>query len=360
MRPGGEWIVTLVSTLFDYLDNLTIGSGDEAIGIDLAQISRLDTAGAWLLYRTARRLRSQGHDVTFKGGTPDQHDLITQAQNNDSELDVPVKRPLTLSNFLENIGIYVLGGFRGTLKALGFFGLVLTCFGRSALTPTRFRWTAIVHQMQVVGIAALPIVGLISFLIGVVVAYQGADTFRDFGAEIFTVDFVMIIVLRELAILLTAVIIAGRSGSAFTAQIGSMVLHEEVDAMKALALDPIEVLVLPRVIALTVMMPLLTFYADVMGIIGGALVVWADLGITPETFYERATLTITGDMFAVGMIKAPFFGMIIALVGCYEGLLVRGSAESVGSQTTKSVVEAVFLILVLDAFFAVFFTEIGM
>jgi phospholipid/cholesterol/gamma-HCH transport system permease protein len=214
--------------------------------------------------------------------------------------------------------------------------------------------------MEQVGVKAMPIVGLMAFLIGVVIAQQGEFQLKRFGANMFVVDLVAVSILREIAILITAIMLAGRSGSAFTAQIGTMVLNEEVDAMRTLGIDPIETLILPRLVAIMLMMPLLTFYADILGMLGGGVFCWLVLDMAPGAYLERLHSAITMDSFLVGLIKAPFFAAVIAIAGCYEGLKVRGSAESVGSQTTRSVVESIFLVIVLDAVFAVFFSTIDM
>ena len=226
--------------------------------------------------------------------------------------------------------------------------------------PWRIRWTALVNHMEQAGLNAVPIVGLISFLVGAVLAYQGADQLRRFGAEIFVVNLIGISVLREIAILLTAIIVAGRSGSAFTAAIGSMKVREEIDAMRILGLDPMEILVLPRVLALVVTLPLLAFFADIMGLLGGAFMAWAALGIGPGQFLERLGDAIPMWSFWVGLIKAPVFAFLIAMVGCYEGFQVEGSAESVGRLTTQAVVEAIFLVIVADAVFSILFAYLGL
>ena len=227
------------------------------------------------------------------------------------------------------------------------------------MRPHAIRWHALFTHMERAGIDALPIVGLISFLIGVVLAYQGADQLARFGAQIFTVNLVGYGVLREMGILLTAIIVAGRSGSAFTAQIGTMKVNEEIDAMRTIGLDPMEVLVVPRVLALVLMMPLLTFYADMMGLLGGAVMANVALDISFFQFARQLSEGVTIWSFWVGMIKAPIFAFIIAMVGCYEGLKVSRSAESVGQQTTASVVKSIFLVIVLDAFLSVLFSAIG-
>jgi phospholipid/cholesterol/gamma-HCH transport system permease protein len=222
--------------------------------------------------------------------------------------------------------------------------------------PGRLRIVATLVQMEKVGLDAMPIVGLLSFLIGVVMAYQGADQLRRFGAEIYTVNLLGIAILRELGVLLSAIIIAGRSGSAFTAQIGTMQVNQEIDALRTLGLDPIEVLVLPRVFGLTLTLPLLVFYADAMGMLGGGIMTWATLGIPAAPFLEQLRGAITNWTLWVGVIKAPFFAVIISMVGCYEGFNVTGSADSVGRLTTQSVVESIFLVIVVDAAFSILFS----
>ncbi len=239
---------------------------------------------------------------------------------------------------------------------LGFGGLVSATFAQLFVRPQRLRVIATLVQMERTGLDAMPIVGLLSFLIGVVMAYQGADQLRRFGAEIYTVNLLGIAILRELGVLLTAIIIAGRSGSAFTAQIGTMQVNQEIDALRTLGLDPIEVLVLPRVFGLVMTLPLLVFYADAMGLIGGALMSWASLGISIPRFLEQLRGAITEWTLWVGVIKAPFFALIIAMIGCYEGFNVTGSAESVGRLTTQSVVESIFVVIVADAAFSVLFS----
>jgi phospholipid/cholesterol/gamma-HCH transport system permease protein len=213
--------------------------------------------------------------------------------------------------------------------------------------------------MEEVGLNAIPIVGLMSFLIGIVLAFQGASQLQRFGAEVFVVNLVAISVLREIGVLMTAIIVAGRSGSAFTAQIGSMKVNEEVDAMQTLGLDPMEVLVLPRLFALMLTLPLLAFFADIMGLMGGALMAWIALDISPATFIERLRDAIGLWSFWAGILKAPFFAFLIAMIGCYEGFQVTGSATSVGHRTTRAVVEAIFLVIVVDAAFSIFFQVIG-
>jgi phospholipid/cholesterol/gamma-HCH transport system permease protein len=266
---------------------------------------------------------------------------------------------LTLADWLELLGRKAVAALRMTLSMLGFLGQVVATIIGLFLRPGRIRWTAIAHHMQQVGLNAVPIVSLMAFLIGVVLAFQGAAQLRQFGAEVFVVDLIAISILRELGILLTAIIVAGRSGSAFTAAIGSMKMREEIDAMRTLGLDPVEVLVAPRVIALILMLPVLGIIANFAGLVGGALMSWIELGVSPGVFQSRLVSNTGVWHFGVGLVKAPFFALIIGIVGCYEGLQVKGNAESLGHLTSTSVVLSIFLVIAADAMFSIFFAMVG-
>jgi len=244
-------------------------------------------------------------------------------------------------------------------RLLSFVGQIVIAFGRVLVRPRRLRLTSLTHHLELVGVDALPIVGLISFLIGIVLAYQGAEQLRAFGAEIFTIDLLAVSVLREIGILLTAIVVAGRSGSAFTAQLGTMQVNEEIDALQTLGLDPVEVLVLPRLLALMIALPLLAFFADLMALLGGGLMAVFVLDIPPVQFLNQLERAATPAMFWAGMSKAPLFAFLIGMVGCYEGMTVRGSAESVGRQTTRAVVVGIFLVIVFDALFSILFAYFG-
>jgi phospholipid/cholesterol/gamma-HCH transport system permease protein len=261
----------------------------------------------------------------------------------------------TIAGFIALIGEISLGLVARAYSILSFFGVVSVTALRLVLYPRRLRMTAVVAQMEQTGVNAAPIVGLLTFLIGVVIAYQGADYLRYYGLESYTVQLTGASILRELGVLLTAIILAGRSGSAFTAQIGTMRVNEEIDAMLTIGLDPVEVLVLPRLFAMLLTVPMLTLYANFMGVFGGGLMAWSSLGISIPEFLTHLS-TIAPWSFWIGMIKSPFFAIIIALIGCYEGFQVAGSAESVGRLTTLSVVEAIFLVIVTDAGFSIFFS----
>lgn len=325
-----------------------------------SDVTRMDTAGAWLVHRLCRDAEAGGVQTTLDGFTGAQMALIEEVAKNDHPCAIERPRRLGPVQLLEDLGKGALEAGQAAISLVNFLGLLIAAAGHVLIEPRRMRWTPLVHHMEQVGIKAMPIVGLMAFLIGIVIAQQGEFQLKRFGANVFVVDLVAVSILREIAILITAIMLAGRSGSAFTAQIGTMVLNEEVDAMRTLGIDPIETLVMPRLVAIILMMPLLTFYADILGILGGGVFSCLALDMTPAAFMERVHSAITMDSFLVGLIKAPFFGAVIAIAGCYEGLKVTGSAESVGAQTTRSVVESIFLVIVLDAVFAVFFSIIDM
>lgn len=355
----GRWVVANVETLDRLLGTAPAPAGRE-LDIDLGSVEAIDTVGAWLVHRTASRWQAAGGQATVSGTTPEYEVLLGQVAKADRGPAAKGRQAGRLVAFLERLGQRVVGGWHDFLLLISFLGETIAALFRLAfIHPGRFRLTSTFAQAQAVGIDAMPIVGLISFLIGIVIAYQGVDQLAMFGAQIFVVNLVSISVLRELGILLTAIVVAGRSGSSFTAQIGSMKLNEEVDAMRTLGLDPVEVLVVPRVIALAIMLPGLAFFADIMGLLGGALMSWVTLGIAPDVFMNRLAAAVSWKTFFVGIVKAPFFAVTIAVVGCLEGLRVEGSSEAVGHRTTKSVVKGIFLVIVLDAAFSIFFATIG-
>lgn len=322
--------------------------------IDLSAIERIDTVGAWVVGRLAE---STGARIV--GASPEATLLIDAVKQADQPVTIRPDRVPPFVRVLSELGESV----RSSLAELA--GL-LTLFGGTIITafallrhPGRIRWSAVVTRFETVGLHALGIVGLMSFLIGIVIAQQGATQLRQFGMEIFTINLVGRASIRELGLLMTAIMVAGRSGSAFAAQIGTMKLTEEVDAMRTIGVSPMEALVFPRVLATTLMMPLLGFYASIAAIIGGGLFCWVGLEIPPLTYIQRLREIIPmTDLWAM-LIKAPVFGLIVAVTGCYHGLQVKGNAEEVGRRTTAAVVQGIFLVIVLDAFFAVFFTSIG-
>ncbi len=358
VEAGGLWTLRNAARLDAEIRQVP-APGPRPVHFDITEVKLLDTAGAWTLYRTARDWEAAGARVSIEGGNVDQVALLETVRASDKPFEPTAREGLGVVRLVAHVGAAAEDIAREIVDLIGFFGLVVSSLLRTARHPRRLRVTSLIYHMEEVGVNALPIVGLISFLIGVVLAFQGSSQLQRFGAEIFVVNLVAVSVLRALGILLTAIVIAGRSGSACTAQIGARKVHEEIDAMQTLGLDPIEVLVLPRLLALAFTLPLLAFFADIMGLLGGGLISWLALGIPPGAFVERLNTAVSMWSFWVGILKAPVFAFLIAMIGCYEGFQVVGSAESVGQRTTRAVVEAIFLVIVVDAFFSIFFQIIG-
>ncbi|WP_420345650.1 MlaE family lipid ABC transporter permease subunit [Pelagibius sp.] len=358
LRFIGDWTTAELSKHDPALRGLDTQSAQQA-ALDLTHCATVDSAGAWVLDRTVGDLKARGLVVEVVGATPAVETLMGTVAARHVKCPPAPNPENPLLAVAIRLGRETLRISREAAALLSFLGLTITVMLRTLARPWRIRWTPLISQMEQTGFNALPIVGLISFLVGVVLAYQGADQLAQFGAQIFTVNLVAVGILREMGILLTSIIVAGRSGSAFTAQIGTMKVNEEIDAMRTLGLDPMEVLVMPRVLALVLVLPLLTFYADIMGLLGGAVMATIVLDITFFQFARQLADAVTVETLAVGIIKAPFFAFIIGMIGCYEGLQVTRSAESVGQQTTKAVVEAIFLVIVLDALLSIFFSVIG-
>jgi phospholipid/cholesterol/gamma-HCH transport system permease protein len=357
LRAEGHWLVGNAAELDRRLAALDLPTG-RRVRLDLGDVERLDTAGAWLVLRTEHALSARGNTVALENLHPGFAPLLEQvrARSGVAPLPHPIPPHHTLVGFVARIGEITIIILRRTYSMVGFVGLVAATVADLLRRPGRLRLTATLVQMEQTGLNAMPIVGLLSFLIGVVMAYQGADQLRRFGAEIYTVNLLGVSILRELGVLLAAIIIAGRSGSAFTAQIGTMQVNQEIDALRTLGLDPIEVLVLPRLFGLVLTLPLLVFFADFMGLIGGGLMSLLSLGISIPRFLEQLRGAITEWTLWVGVIKAPFFAAIIAMIGCYEGFNVTGSADSVGRLTTQAVVESIFVVIVADAAFSILFS----
>jgi len=336
---------------------------EQVEAIDLTQVSGFDTVGAWLVTRLAEE---RGAKIT--GGSEEAMRLIAAVRGEHIDEDLletvgtPVEtegEPGALANIAQRFGAFVIAYVDSVVRLTAFLGALLIAFGALIRHPSRFRRNALVRQIELSGVNALPIVGLMSFLIGIVIAQQGAVQLRQFGAEIYTVNLTGRLSMRELGILMTAIMFAGRSGSSFAAQIGTMKLTEEIDAMRTIGVSPMEALVVPRVLAALLIMPLLGFYAAVLSIIGGAFVSMFSLDIPFFSFLNRIQEVVPMHDIWVGLIKAPLFGLIVALAGCYQGMQVEGNSEEVGLRTTVAVVQAIFAVIVLDAFFAVFFTEVG-
>jgi phospholipid/cholesterol/gamma-HCH transport system permease protein len=359
LAMGGCWTIGAAARLDPQLRALAVGDASE-VEIDGSAITRLDSAGAWLIVRTRRALEENDRHITAFTLPELYVPLVHDLARTHTAPPVAIQGRRTFTHRLARIG-------KGTILALHQGAGILAYLGRVtvetmeaiAAPRARLRIAAVVHQIDETGLNAMPIVGLLSFLIGVVIAYQGIEQLKKFGAEILTIDGLGIIMLREMGVLMTSIIVAGRSGSAFTAQIGTMRVNEEIDAMQTMGLNTVATLILPRIMGLVIALPLLTVYAVVMGLIGGAIMCDFHLGISIPTFIRELRQAVSVNTLMVGLIKAPIFAFVISLVGCYEGFQVKRNAASVGELTTRSVVESVFLIIVLDAGFSVLFSIMG-
>jgi phospholipid/cholesterol/gamma-HCH transport system permease protein len=358
IRLSGRLVTETLGTVYDAFSGASTKASN--LRVDISELEALDTGGAWLIADLQARLESEGVAVELSGADANRTTLIDTIRAALPEEKGVEDIPRGFLPWLEVIGKKTAGVGTSVASLLSFMGEVLYALAFGLFRPSRWRPAALVSQMQEAGFNAIPIVVLMSFLIGIVLSFQGASQLRQFGAEVFVVDLIAISILRELGILLTAIIVAGRSGSAFTASIGSMKVREELDAMRTLGLDPVEVLVVPRVVALIVMLPILGFIANLSGLIGGALMSWIELGVSPGMFITRLQQNTDVWHLAIGMIKAPFFAAVIGIVSCWQAMQVRGSADSVGHQTTISVVQSIFLVIVVDALFSVFFSELGL
>jgi phospholipid/cholesterol/gamma-HCH transport system permease protein len=331
-----------------------IDAEPDPLVIDLSGVDRMDTVGAWLVYRAVRDRAAK-----VVGASPESQSLLDQVAEFDKPVRVrPEDRP-TFVRMVSEIGEWIAESGRTLVGLLGFFGATLVGIANIISHPKRFRLNAVVQRFDVVGVRALGIIGLMSFLIGIVIAQQGAVQLQQFGAEIYTINLIGRITVRELGTLMTAIMVAGRSGSAFAAQLGTMKITEEIDAMRTIGVSPIEALVIPRLIAAVVMMPLLSFWAMLMSLLGGGIFVWLSLEIPPLTYIQRLGEVVPATDLWIGLIKAPVFGFIIALAGCFQGMQVESNSEEVGLRTTLAVVQSIFLVIVLDAVFAVFFGSVG-
>lgn len=351
VRCKGAWIVQGIAALERQLAQMDWPVAGELV-FDGSAVTALDTAGAWLLHRTMHALQFHGRSVRLGGLRPEFNTLLklVASRSTHAEPLLPAKVGL-----LENIGRRAWRNLLSLLDMLAFVGESAAVLLRSLKQPRRIRWRAVLYNLQKSGFEAMPIIGLLTFLMGVVIAYQGADQLQRFGANIFIVELVGLSMVRELAPLLTAIIVAGRSGSAYAAQIGTMKVTEEIDALRTIGVGSQELLVLPKLLALVIALPLLTVFADVTGIFGGMIMASTKLDVTFDTFINRLDDAISLSSFLVGVAKAPVFAAIIALVGCFQGFQVSGSADSVGRQTTVSVVQSIFLVILADALFSIVF-----
>jgi phospholipid/cholesterol/gamma-HCH transport system permease protein len=352
LRATGEWTLPNASRLLALIERAPRVAKD----IDGRDISRLDSTGAMLLSRYAVRVGLGLATVDVK---PIHQPLVDSVRQICETPPRDKSKDMGFRRMLGRLGFAVEDNTKEIIALIGFGGLALQTAWGVIRNPSRIRWTSTVYHMESVGLDAVPLVMLLTFMVGAVVAFLGANVLRDFGAQIYVIDLVSISFLREFAVLLTAIVLAGRTASAFTAQLGAMQSGEEIDAIRTLGLNPIELLVLPRLVALVITLPMLTFLAMISGLAGGMAVSVGSLGISPEMFMVRMHDTVAIGDFWVGMSKAPIFAIIISLIGCLEGFQVQGTAESVGERTTSSVVQTISLVILLDALAALFFMEMN-
>ncbi len=329
-----------------------------AVVLDLGEVSGLDTAGAWVIDRARFELESAGASVSYAALSEAQKTLLSEAKYRDFSVAAS-KRSSALIGFLSDVGMSVVVAWRDFVAGVAFLGELIVALGGVVSHPGQFRITSLVFQLERIAFRSVPIVGLINFLVGCIVSQQSLFQLQKFGAAQFSVDLIGILVLRELAVLLTSIMIAGRSGSAITAEIGSMKMREEIDALRVMGLDPMRILIVPRVLALIISLPILTFLGDMTALLGGLLTGWIYGNISPEIYLTRLQSAIAFNTFAVGLIKAPFMALVIGLNACVEGFAVGGSAESLGQQVTNSVVKSIFMVIVVDGLFAIFFAAIS-
>ena len=354
LSAGGAWTVAGAAALEGAVAALKPGAARD-VAFDLSEISALDTAGVWLLRQAARRYEEAGASVAWEGVAERFRPLFDLVAENEGHKPERPPHANALIAAIARLGKTTVEGGHEAVALTAFIGLATITGLRACLRPRRFRLVSLTNQIEQTGLNALPIVGLMAFLIGIVLAYQGAIQLRKFGAEIYTIDMLAITIPREIGVLLTAIMVAGRSGSAFTAQIGTMKVNEEIAAMQALGLDPMEILVLPRVNALMITLPILTLFSVFIGMVGGAAMAIVSLDMAAVQFLNRLQEAMTLKHFMVGMVKAPVFAYLIAVVGCYQGLRVSGGAEGVGRLTTRAVVLSIFLVIVADAVFSIMF-----
>ncbi|MBI4693490.1 MAG: MlaE family lipid ABC transporter permease subunit [Gammaproteobacteria bacterium] len=353
---GGAWTTARIAAAVRALDGAAAGMSGR-VRLDGGAIAQMDTAGAWLLLGLEHRLRERGCEVELAGLAEDHAALVRYVGTRTADA-APPPAP-TIMPPVARLGLFATGGTIKAISLLSFLGETVITLAKAVLDPRRLRFGAMAAIVQRAGVEALPIVMLLSFLLGVVIAYQGGVQLKSYGANIFVVELVSITMARELAPMMTAIIVAGRTGSAFTAEIGTMKATEEIDALRTIGLPPIDVLVLPRLIGLVIALPLLSLVGDAAGIFGGMIMAWAMLDVSVNDFLHRIPTALSATSFMIGIGKAPVFALLIAIVGCFEGFSVRGGAEAVGRHTTVSVVHSIFLVIVADAVFSIVFSWLG-
>jgi phospholipid/cholesterol/gamma-HCH transport system permease protein len=360
LSAAGSWTAEYAGAIEPQVEAASQAVTARSIAINVTRIDYLDTYGAWLIERALRNWTTQGRDARLVGLREEYRGLFEKVHAGTQMLSPPPPRRNSIIATLESVGMTMASAGTDLILLAQMIGSLMVALKRVVLRPTTFRFTSMVHQLERVGWQAVPIILLITVLIGAILAQQGIFHFRKFGADIYVIDMVGVLVLREIGVLIVCIMVAGRSGSSYTAELGAMRMREEVDALRTMGFDPIEVLILPRILALVIAVPILTFLGSMAALYGGGLVSWLYGGIQPEVFLSRLREAVTTTTFEVGMIKAPFMALVIGVVACVEGLQVQGSAESLGEKTTNSVVKSIFLVIVLDGVFAMFFASIGM
>ena len=357
-RPFGSWIIRNLDEVEDQLDGFAMPPSAAPVVMDLSDLERIDLAGAWLIHRAAKRLASAKHPISFESVGRAARILLQEVAEADRPVHEPPAGPSKIRTLVEDVGKSVLGSI-GDMRALTVLIGSLATIGAGLLRkPSIFRPTAVLFHLEHTGVRAIPIVALITFVIGAIVSQQAIYQLRDFGAEQLAVEFVGIVILRELGVLLTAIMVAGRTGSAFTAEVGAMKMREEIDAVRTLALDPIEVIVAPRLTALVIALPLLTFIGNMSALTAAAIVAFFYGGVPIDLFIERLRDSVEMINFTRGIVKAPFMAIVIGMVAVVEGLQVTGSTESLGQRTTSSVVKAIFLVIVIDGLFVLYYAVV--
>ena len=355
----GAWVIAAGRTLELSAAALTSGvEGARSATIDLAAVERMDTAGAWLIDRARVELTEAGVAAGYRDAPPEYALLLREAGYHPAD-------PPKLAHhspgavLLAAVGETVYTAGLDLIDIVDYLGEIVVMWSRLALRPARWRWTSVAHHLEMYSLRSVPIIALINFLVGAIVAQQGIFQLARFGASPYAVNLVGVLGLRELGVLMTSIMVAGRTGSAITAEIGSMNMREEIDALRVMALDPLEVLIMPRLVALAVALPVLTFIADMASLAGALMVSWLYAGIAPAVFVSRLQGAIGTQTFLVGLIKAPFMAIMIGLIASTEGMEVRGSAKSLGRCVTASVVKSIFMVIVMDGVFAMFFTAVN-
>jgi phospholipid/cholesterol/gamma-HCH transport system permease protein len=361
LTAEGSWTIDHAKSLDGLIEQtLQLAPTERPIVVALERITHLDTYGAWLIERVVRA-RATGIGRVHVQGLPDRyHSLYDEIRSTEHAPDAFATKPSPVLDYVHNLGRGTIAFGHELAAYASMLGALVLAIGRALANPKSFRGTSMLHHLDRVGWRAVPIMVLITFLIGCIIAQQGFFHFRKFGADAYVVDMVGILILREIGVLIVAIMIAGRSGSAYTAELGSMKMREEVDALRTMGRDPMDVLILPRILALVIALPILAFLGSMAALYGGGVVAWLYGGMSPDIYVQRLREALSVTHFEVGMLKAPFMALVIGIVACTRGLAVKGSAESLGTETTASVVKSIFLVIVLDGLFAIFFASVDM